>query len=315
MSYTSDSTSNIIPPISSILSNAGTTNPNGLSVQQVMGLELKDLGKRISNMTISKEVMLVDKFNYNLWSKAFTNSLRYVDRGLSEYMTSESPMNNIYEEAGEMLLARYVNENIFADLKAKGIFGRDIYKEIVKKYGRLTVHDKIRHAIELSEKATNSSIPVSKAITLGKRLDRFLHSVDETEKEALEHLVRINQGNSDFVEKYLALDNPKLSIAKIEEYVERSPTYLNEKTQVLAYINQSDETAVKGTDKIWEIQCYRCFGLGHDQSGCVSPERIGPIPDLETKLMQFKTKRRKFNKLDEDSDMSPNKRTANMLAL
>ena len=165
-------------------------------------LQSKDLGKKVGNLIISEEVVLKNRFNYQLWNEAISKSFRYVEVGLHDYMNSNNQNQDIYEEAAEMLLIRYVDKSIFGQYKRKGLIGREIYKEIVKKYGKMSVHDKVRHAINLNQQSQLKSPSVTKSIEYGKQFDNFMDSLNENEREAMNHLVRINEKHSGFVENF-----------------------------------------------------------------------------------------------------------------
>ena len=71
-----------------------------------------------------------------------------------------------------------------------------------------------------------------------------------------------------------------------------------EKVREIIFSIAQNQNEVKGESDLWFKQCTRCFGLGHIQKECGSPVRIGFIPDVEEKLLQFKGKRRRFNNSD-----------------
>ena len=248
-------------------------------------------------------------------------------------MNSQESINDTYEEVGEMLLIKFVDEKIFGLFKRKGLIGKEVYNEIVKKYRRMSVYDKVRHALSLIQWIKMSLIEA--AIEHEKVFDSFISELNNKEGEAIKHLVRINEGNSEFTEKILNMDVstlsldaieqfverfpiykeekvketilsknilnmdvPTLSLDAIEEFVQRFPIYKEEKVREIIFSIAQNQNEVKGESDLWFKQCTRCFGLGHIQKECGSPVRIGFIPDVEEKLLQFKGKRRRFNNSD-----------------
>lgn len=291
---TQDSTANSTSGLSQ-------TADQNASFQQVMSL--------VSTIEIPEHLILTGKLNFIPWKNRITYIAGLIDPKLAEFLlnaNSTIPSTARLQGIIEILMQRSISKEISKEFTTTNKYGKDLFQAIVQTYGEMEVRDKVAYIGSLQDKLFNGAIKESERFTVHDELFDFLEGHSEGEKRALSNFLWLYYTLSSFADKYL--DNPllaKLDVPTMKAYLKYQDSlypktitaFTVDKDQRQEADDKDQREEADGSDPIFRVQCLNCFGLGHNSSDCPSPERDGMIPQLETRLNGFKTRRKAFQRV------------------
>ncbi|KAI5962304.1 uncharacterized protein KGF55_003380 [Candida pseudojiufengensis] len=239
-------------------------------------------------------------FNYSLWHKYMMDMISEI-KGMKEYLEDPSETIDPFLDAwSDRMLRQSVKEEVLKFFMGIDHFGKSLYKAIKEEYGEMSDANKIDFVFMTIDSLKDENLSLENRKDIHNRLRSFYETLSEKEVSALKTLEWMYWAGEEIAKRYRNSENPVLDIKRIDNYIkrfaDRSPksnrsieitpglASLNQYLEELIRLDQNPDGSVPGTSRVWTIQCYNCYGLGHTQTKCSSPRRDGPIPDLEKKM-------------------------------